>query len=75
MDKLFRIIDNKINREPTYEDLIEIVQNEEWARDLVWTDIDGWAIDEYGSILLMDDCGNVRYAPRGRFSILWEKPV
>lgn len=50
-----------------YPDLEKIALTEEWAKDLMYCDMDGFIIDEDGQLILMDDCGNFRYCPEGRF--------
>lgn len=64
--KGFKVIDPKTGKKP---DLQQIVLNEEWAQRLVYTDIDGFYIDEYGDLILADECGNFVYCPSGRFEV------
>lgn len=63
----FDIID-KTTRQ--YPDTYEIARREEWAKHLVYCDIEGFAIEEDGTIVLLDECGNVAYCPDGRFLIV-----
>lgn len=63
----FDVIDTKTGKYPDWE---KIVLNEEWAKGLIYCDIDGIAIQEDGNLILMDDCGNYRYCPSNRFKII-----
>lgn len=62
----FTVIDNKTG---TYPDC-EKIALEEWAKHLVYCDIDTFAITEDGSLILMDDCGNCAFCPDGRFTVM-----
>lgn len=62
----FLVIDNKTKKEAnTYK----IAKDEKWAHDLIYMDIEGWAIEEDGTLVLLDECGHYAYAPPDRFSI------
>lgn len=54
-----------------YPDLEAIALHEDWAKGLVYCDMEGFAIMEDGSLILMDECDNLRYCPIGRFEIVW----
>jgi hypothetical protein len=62
----FIVIDLKTGEEP---DLAKIAIEEEWAKGLIYCDMEGFAIDQDGLLLLLDECGSHRYCPRGRFKI------
>lgn len=66
----FTVRDKKTGR---YPDLEYIALHEEWAKGLVYCDMEGFAIEEDGSLLLLDECDNSRYCPVGRFEIVWEE--
>lgn len=66
----FRVIDTKTGKEA---DTYEIALHEDWAKQLIYCDIDGWAIDDNGSLMLLDDCGNFVYADRERFKVVWDE--
>lgn len=68
MTRLFRVLDVETGAEP---DLEEIALHEEWARGLIYCDMEGFAIEEDGALVLMDECGTHRYPPAGRFEIVW----
>lgn len=53
-----------------YPDVEQIALKEEWAKNLVYCDIDCFAICEDGALVLMDDCGNVAYCPAERFKVI-----
>lgn len=66
----FDVIDTKTGR---YPDVEKIALTEEWAKGLIYCDIDCFAVNEDGSLILIDDCGNIAYPPEGRFEIVPEK--
>lgn len=71
MSKTFTVIDKTTGE---YPDLQSIALNEEWAKGLIYCDMDGFAICEDGSLLLMDECGNMSYPPDPeRFEIVWDE--
>ena len=51
----FTVID-KLTGE--YPDLENIALHEEWAKGLVYCDMEGFALEEDGSLLLLDECDN-----------------
>ena len=66
MDLGFDIIDAKTGE---YPDLEKIALTEEWAQGLVYCDMDGFAVREDGSLILLDECGNCVSCPAERFEI------
>lgn len=56
-----------------YPDVEKIALTEEWAKGLIHCDIDSFAIKEDGSLVLMDECGNVVSCPPNRFDIVLEQ--
>ena len=82
--KLFKIIDPKTGKDVTrdYEALQQIALTEEWAKDLLYWDIIGWLIDDYGDPYLLDDTGTcvfrIPYVEKDgmmvpRFKVEWQK--
>ena len=65
----FKVIDTTTGN---YPDLEKIALTEEWAKDLMYCDMEGFAIEEDGDLMLMDECGNFRYCPDDRFKIEFE---
>lgn len=65
----FRVIDNKTGKEA---DTWNIAQHEEWAQSLIYCDMEGFAITEDGTLVLMDECGNVVYCDTDRFKVVFE---
>jgi hypothetical protein len=63
----FSIRDLKTGKEP---DLEEIALKEEWAKGLMYCDMEGFAIQWDGELILCDECGKFAYCPPGRFEIL-----
>lgn len=66
---MFTVIDKITGKEA---DIWEIALHEKWAQDLVYCDMEGFAIEEDGTLILLDECGRHRYCPEGRFEIVWE---
>jgi hypothetical protein len=64
--KGFIVIDLETGKEP---DMMNIALNEEWARGLIYTDMEGFYIGEDGTLILADECGNYAYCPADRFKI------
>lgn len=62
----FTVIDTKTGE---YPDLWEIALKEEWAKSLCYCDMEGFAVEEDGTLFLMDECGRYEYAPEDRFII------
>jgi len=72
---IFRVIDTRTGEDVTdgyyegYDPLADYALNEEWAKGLVYCDIEGFFIDPHGLLILADECGNFRYCPPGRFKV------
>ncbi len=62
----FSVIDLTTGKEP---DLETIALKEDWATGLIYCDMEGFALAFDGMLVLMDECGNYRYCPRGRFQV------
>ena len=62
----FIVIDNKTG---TIPDVEEIETTEDWAGNLCYCDIEGFAITEDGSLILIDECGRYAYCPSDRFTV------
>jgi len=60
------VIDKKTG---TYPNLEEIALNEDWASNLMYCDMDGFALFEDGNLILMDECGHYAYCPVDRFEV------
>lgn len=68
----FNVIDTKTGE---YPDLEHISRTEEWAKNLIPWDMDGFCINEDGNPLLVDECGNYSYCPLDRFEVTFDLPV
>ena len=66
----FTVIDNETG---LYPDCEYIAFNEEWAKHLIYSDIDAFAINEDGVLMLLDECGNAAFCPADRFTVIFEK--
>lgn len=66
----FTVIDNKTGE---YPDLWNIALKEDWAKGLVYCDVEGFYISEDGELVLVDDCDNMAYCPDGRFTVIITK--
>ena len=65
----FTVIDTKTGKEA---DEYEIALHEDWAKHLCYCDMEGWAIENDGTLLLVDKCGRFAYADRERFKVVWD---
>lgn len=68
----FTVIDTTTNQ---YPDLWKIATTEEWAKHLMYCDMEGFAISEDGELLLLDECGGVAYCPADRFKVVYTADV
>lgn len=67
--KGFKVIDVQTGE---YPDIYAIALHEDWAKSLCYCDMEGFAIEEDGTLILMDECGRHEYCPPDRFKIVWE---
>jgi hypothetical protein len=65
----FTVIDTKTNK---YPDLEQIALKEDWAKGLTYCDMEGFALLEWGRLILLDECGKYVFCPKGRFRIVKE---
>ena len=65
---MFKVIDTKTGKEPTDR----VISNIAKRGNLIECDIDQFFVGEDGSLVLMDDCGNISYVDTGRFKVKWE---
>lgn len=65
----FAVIDKQTQKEA---DEYKIALEEDWAKDLCYCDMDGFAITQDGNIILFDECGKYVYCPYDRFEIITE---
>ena len=68
----FIVIDNKTGKEA---DIGKIALKEDWAKGLMYCDMEGFALLQDGNLVLMDECGRYEYCPSGRFTIIPENAV
>lgn len=68
-NKTFTVIDIKTGKEA---DTYEIALHEEWAKHLMYCDMEGFAVEEDGTLILLDECGRHEYCPEGRFEVRWD---
>lgn len=68
----FIVIDNKTGKEA---DIGKIALKEDWAKGLMYCDMEGFALLQDGNLILMDECGRYEYCPSGRFTVVPENAV
>ena len=69
--KTFHVIDKTTGKEA---DPYEIALNEDWAKSLCYCDMEGFAILEDGTLILVDECGRFEFIQENdRFEIVWDK--
>ena len=56
----FQVLDKKTMKEVSLDDFTELAIN----NDLMEFDIEGFALQEDGTLLLCDECGRFAYVPR-----------
>ena len=64
----FKVIDTKTGKEPTSR----VVDNIAKKGGLMRMDIDQFFVGEDGSLVLVDDCGNMTYCDTKRFKVVAE---
>lgn len=65
----FDVIDKTTGLKP---DLRKIALEEDWAKNLIYCDMDGFMFDQDGSLYLVDDCNNLASCPEGRFEVTFK---
>ena len=65
----FNVVDQKTGK---YPDCGNIALTEPWARNLIYSDIEGFAVGEEGNLIMTDECGNFAYVPDGRFEVVFD---
>ena len=66
----FHVIDRKTGKTA---DTYNIALKEEWAKHLIYCDMEGFFIGEDGTLLLTDECGHCTYPDPDRFEIIWDE--
>lgn len=64
----FKVIDTKTGKEPTNR----VIDNIAKKGGLMVMDIDQFFVGEDGSLILVDDCGNITYCDATRFKVVAE---
>ena len=64
---IFVVIDKETGKEA---DPYDIALHEAWAKDLMYCDMEGFAILEDGTLILTDECGKYEFCPEGRFVVI-----
>lgn len=67
--KTFHVLDKRTRKEA---DPYAIALKEDWAEDLCYCDMEGFAIEEDGTLLLLDECGRHEYCDPDRFEVVWD---
>lgn len=69
----FKVISRKTGKEPIFDH--NHLFKEKWFKNsnLIWCDISGWAIDEYGALMLVDDCNNIAYPPDDKYIVIFDE--
>ena len=62
----FVVIDKRTGKEANE---YTIAMHEEWAAGLTYCDMEGFAISQDGTLLLIDECGVYRTCPYDRFEV------
>lgn len=69
---IFIVIDKRTGKEPIFD--FNHIFREKWFKEsgCIYCDIDGWYLGADGTLILLDDCGNVAYPPADRFKVVFE---
>lgn len=62
----FTVIDKITGKEADVE---RIALTEEWAKGLIYCDMEGFAVTEYGDLILLDECGRYVDVSQERFEV------
>ena len=65
----FYVFDKKTGKEA---DEYEIALHEDWAKHLMYCDMKGFAIEQDGTLILLDECGQFVYCSSDRFEVVPE---
>lgn len=66
----FRVIDLQTDKEADlYAIVLESYKAKTWAKNLIYCDIEGFAIKEDGTLVVLDECGSYAYPPQERFKL------
>lgn len=68
---IFWVVDKQTGYESDPE---EIALKEDWAKDLIYCDMEGFAMLQNGTLILVDECGHWEYCPEGRFEVVKYDP-
>ena len=68
---IFWVVDKKTGREAN-PGLIAL--KEDWAKELIYCDMEGFAILEDGRLILVDECGHYVFCPENCFEIVKYEP-
>lgn len=68
--KKFWVVDTLTRKEA---DPYEIALHEKWAKNLMYCDMEGFAIEEDGTLILLDECGTYECCPLERFKVVWDE--
>lgn len=63
----FHVIDRTTGEAP---DLRQIALTEDWAKGLIYCDMEGFALSEDGTLILLDETGRFVYADLDRFEVV-----
>jgi hypothetical protein len=67
---MFIVIDKQTGQEVDANDLADEVVNAAWADNLIYCDLEGFAVEQDGTLVLLDECGNYAYPPPDRFEVV-----
>jgi len=71
MSELFRVVHAETGEPVTAEELEAITLQEPWAKGLIYCDMDGFAVQSDGSLILLDECGRHVYPSPELFRVEW----
>lgn len=63
---MFRVIDSQTGNEADAE---QIALTEQWAKGLMYCDMEGFALTQHDDLILLDECGKYVFCDRSRFIV------
>jgi hypothetical protein len=72
-DDLFRVVWADSGAEVTHGEMAELAHTAPWTDGLTYSDMQGFAVESDGSLLLLDECGAYCSPPVGLFRVEWNR--
>jgi hypothetical protein len=67
----FTVVWSTTGEPVTHKQQSDIALYVPWAKGLVYCDMKGFVVEDDGTLILLDECGNYREPPAGLFRVIW----